>query len=256
MAEYYFPRYWSIPAEQMFLPTYYNPYAMRGQRYIPYTGCGGCHPAGGPPTASAMTPVNPYNETIGIGPAGASSHRSPDGPRRRRSRREVPALPPDDRGAAGIHACPALVESGLGSLRWFFREPRSRALPGPGTVVVLHFRAVGQRPGKSFSIFSEPFRTDLRSDGSIRSPALDSRARGDGPWRAFGLIAAVLPRLQIESSATAPGCFVRTHRSWFGTYSRYSGRVETRRVRALSADARPAVGSLRHSFLVLHKAPS
>ncbi len=66
--EYFFPRYWSVPAEQMFLGTYYNPYVTRGQRYIPYTGCGGWHPAGGPPPGLAETPSHPYNDTIGSGP--------------------------------------------------------------------------------------------------------------------------------------------------------------------------------------------
>ncbi len=66
--EYYFRRDWTASPEQMFFPTYYNPYVMRGQRYIPYTGCCGAHPAGGPPTGSAETPMHPYNETIGTGP--------------------------------------------------------------------------------------------------------------------------------------------------------------------------------------------
>lgn len=67
-AEYYFPRYFAVPAPQMFLPGYYNPYVTRGQRYVPFAGCGGEHPAGGPPMASADTPVNPYQETLGSGP--------------------------------------------------------------------------------------------------------------------------------------------------------------------------------------------
>lgn len=67
-ADYYFQRQFSIPINQMFMPTYYNAYVTRGQRYIPYTGCGGWHPAGGPPVASAATPLHPYNETIGSGP--------------------------------------------------------------------------------------------------------------------------------------------------------------------------------------------
>jgi hypothetical protein len=41
--------------------TYYNPYVNRGQRYLPYTGNGGEHPMGGPPLASAMTPIRPYS---------------------------------------------------------------------------------------------------------------------------------------------------------------------------------------------------
>ena len=57
--EYYFPRYYSVPAEQLLLQSYFNPYLSRGQRYIPYAGCGGAHPAGGPPTGSALLPSNP-----------------------------------------------------------------------------------------------------------------------------------------------------------------------------------------------------
>src|SRR5262249_6757226 len=53
-AEYYFPRYLAVPASQSFFPTYYNPYVSRGQRFIPYAGCGGPHPMSGPPRASAM----------------------------------------------------------------------------------------------------------------------------------------------------------------------------------------------------------
>jgi len=60
-ADYYFRRYFSIPPEQAFLGVYYNPYVMRGQRYLPYTGNGGCHPMSGPPPDSARTPVRPYS---------------------------------------------------------------------------------------------------------------------------------------------------------------------------------------------------
>jgi hypothetical protein len=67
-ADYYFRRYFSVPVDQMFLPTYYNPYVTRGQRYISYAGCGGCHPAGGPPLAPATMPLHPYQDTIGSGP--------------------------------------------------------------------------------------------------------------------------------------------------------------------------------------------
>jgi hypothetical protein len=67
-AEYYFPRYLTLVPQQMFLQSYYNPYVTRGQRYIVHSGCGGEHPAGGPPLGSAETPVNPYRETIGTGP--------------------------------------------------------------------------------------------------------------------------------------------------------------------------------------------
>jgi len=65
--EYYFPRYFTVPVEQMFMPNYYNPYLTRGQRYISYTGCGGDHPAGGVPRGSANTPIHPYAETLGTG---------------------------------------------------------------------------------------------------------------------------------------------------------------------------------------------
>jgi hypothetical protein len=66
--EYYFPRYLATPPNQAFMPTYYNPYITRGQRYLPYAGCGGEHPAGGPPLVSALTPTHPYQETLGHGP--------------------------------------------------------------------------------------------------------------------------------------------------------------------------------------------
>src|SRR5215471_15430336 len=58
--DYFFPRYFALPAVQAMPATYYNPYVTRGQRYIPYAGCGGWHPASGPPTGSAMTPIHPY----------------------------------------------------------------------------------------------------------------------------------------------------------------------------------------------------
>lgn len=67
-AEYFFPRYFAVPPQQIFLPQYYNPYANRGERYIPHANCGGEHPMGGPPRASAMTPIHPYNETISGSP--------------------------------------------------------------------------------------------------------------------------------------------------------------------------------------------
>jgi hypothetical protein len=66
--EYYVPRYLIVPPEQMFMPTYYNPYVSRGQRYVPYANCGGWHPMGGPPQSSADLPMHPYNDTIGSGP--------------------------------------------------------------------------------------------------------------------------------------------------------------------------------------------
>src|SRR4051812_15609736 len=67
-AEYYFPRYYAVPPEQAFMGTYYNPYINRGQRYLPYTGNGGCHPMGGPPLASAETPVRPYSVLTNVAP--------------------------------------------------------------------------------------------------------------------------------------------------------------------------------------------
>ncbi|MDX2036998.1 MAG: hypothetical protein SFX72_10130 [Isosphaeraceae bacterium] len=67
VAEYFFPRYYSLPPEQGFLPQYYNPYVMRGQGYIPWTGAGGCHPMG-PPQQPAITPMRPYNDTLGTTP--------------------------------------------------------------------------------------------------------------------------------------------------------------------------------------------
>ncbi len=60
-AEYYFPRYFVVPIDQAFMGTYYNPFVNRGQRYLPYTGNGGCHPMGGPPLDSAKTQVKPYS---------------------------------------------------------------------------------------------------------------------------------------------------------------------------------------------------
>jgi hypothetical protein len=66
--DYYFRRYHALPPEQLFMPSYYNPYVTRGQRYIAYVGCGGAHPAGGPPQAPAALPVHPYLESAGAGP--------------------------------------------------------------------------------------------------------------------------------------------------------------------------------------------
>ena len=60
-AEYNFRRYFAVPLDQACPGTYYNPYVNRGQRYLPYTGNGGCHPMGGPPLDSARTPVRPYS---------------------------------------------------------------------------------------------------------------------------------------------------------------------------------------------------
>ena len=66
--DYFAPRYFMGPPVQCVFPQYYNPYVMRGQRYLPYVNCGGWHPAGGPAVGSAMTPVHPYNNVIGVNP--------------------------------------------------------------------------------------------------------------------------------------------------------------------------------------------
>jgi hypothetical protein len=63
--DYFFRRDYAIPAQQLFFPTYYNAYLMRGQRYIPYTNCGGFHPAGGAPGGSSLTPVRPSQMNTG-----------------------------------------------------------------------------------------------------------------------------------------------------------------------------------------------
>jgi len=66
--DYYFPRYFALPPEQLMFPSYYNPYISRGQRYIPYAGRGGEHPMGGPALGSAVLPMHPYNDSLGSGP--------------------------------------------------------------------------------------------------------------------------------------------------------------------------------------------
>jgi hypothetical protein len=66
--EYFFPRYYVVPPEQMFFPTYYNPYDTRGQRFIPYVADGGAHPAGGAPTGPSDLPVRPYASMPGRSP--------------------------------------------------------------------------------------------------------------------------------------------------------------------------------------------
>ena len=68
ISEYHFPRYLAVPPTQLFLPNYYNPYVSRGQRFMPYAGCGGPHPMSGPPAASAMEEVHPYNATLNTTP--------------------------------------------------------------------------------------------------------------------------------------------------------------------------------------------
>lgn len=62
--DYYFRRYNTVPATQMFFPGYYNPYISRGQRFLPFTGCVGPHPLSKPPVASAEETVHPYNSTL------------------------------------------------------------------------------------------------------------------------------------------------------------------------------------------------
>ena len=66
-----------------FLPNYYNPYISRGQRFLPFAGCGGPHPASGPPAASAMRvgpPVQRDARTTSPGsrlPSSAAGSRPP-----------------------------------------------------------------------------------------------------------------------------------------------------------------------------------
>ena len=71
--DYFFRRYNALPPTQMFFPGYYNPYISRGQRFLPFTGCGGPHPMSGQPAASAEERVHPYNETLGNTPRTAES---------------------------------------------------------------------------------------------------------------------------------------------------------------------------------------
>lgn len=65
--QYFYPRHFAIPPKQMFPPTYYNPYTTRGQRYLPYVGAGGWHPAGGPPIDTAVLPFEPKAEALYAG---------------------------------------------------------------------------------------------------------------------------------------------------------------------------------------------
>ncbi len=66
--EYHFPRYLALPPDQLYFATYYNPYTTRGQRFLPYSGCGGDHPSGGRAPIAGNTPVYPYTETLGTTP--------------------------------------------------------------------------------------------------------------------------------------------------------------------------------------------
>lgn len=56
--EYYFPRWYAVPGRQAFMPSYYNPYATRGQRYIPHNGAAGVR----------LDPAEPHLTGIGSGP--------------------------------------------------------------------------------------------------------------------------------------------------------------------------------------------
>jgi hypothetical protein len=62
--DYFFRRQYTLPANEMFEPNYYNAYITRGQRYLPYTGGGGWHPAGGPALGDAEMPMHPYEESL------------------------------------------------------------------------------------------------------------------------------------------------------------------------------------------------
>ncbi len=66
--DYFFRRYNALPATQMFMPTYYNAYVSRGQRFLPFAGCGGPHPMSGPPMVSAEESAHPFNETMNTTP--------------------------------------------------------------------------------------------------------------------------------------------------------------------------------------------
>ena len=91
-AEYFYPRYFAVPPEQSFMGTYYNPYVNRGQRYLPYSGNGGDHPAGGAPLDSAETPVRPYSALTNDRPVVPVP----------RLRGRVEATPPDSSGKTGL----------------------------------------------------------------------------------------------------------------------------------------------------------
>ncbi len=67
-ADYFFPRYLAVPPSQSFLPNYYNPYVSRGQRFLPFSGCGGPHPASNAPQGSAMDEIHPYRATLNATP--------------------------------------------------------------------------------------------------------------------------------------------------------------------------------------------
>jgi hypothetical protein len=71
--DYFFRRYYASLPEQMFFPTYYNPYVQRGQRYVPFVGGGGWHPFGGRPMGSSATVFRPEPDD----PASAENSLSP-----------------------------------------------------------------------------------------------------------------------------------------------------------------------------------
>lgn len=95
--EYYFRRHYAIPPEQLFLSTYYNPYLMRGQRYIPYAGCGGDHPYGGRPAGSSMTPYTPATDPAPTeSEGGAPIFQGNDETRTAPTRSPAEVVPSDD----------------------------------------------------------------------------------------------------------------------------------------------------------------
>jgi hypothetical protein len=84
--DYFFRRYDALPPEQLMMPTYFNPYLTRGQRYIMYSGCGGgVHPMSGAPLGSSVTPAHPYQDAVNRTPLVA--------PPLYRGRSEAPAVP-------------------------------------------------------------------------------------------------------------------------------------------------------------------
>ncbi len=66
--DYFFRRYFAMPPEQLMMPTYYNPYVTRGQRYISYAGCGGDHPMSKPAVGTSVTQVHPYQDAVNRNP--------------------------------------------------------------------------------------------------------------------------------------------------------------------------------------------
>jgi hypothetical protein len=60
-AEYYVQRYMMLPPQQLIFPQYFNPYVMRSQRYIPFTGCNGCHAFSAEISPTTLS-MKPYDE--------------------------------------------------------------------------------------------------------------------------------------------------------------------------------------------------